>query len=177
MYCWKCGTKLDDNARFCSTCGTRLDEDLPVADPNAMPEQPVGVPTTEIRVSLNEPAKLPDWVMGTWRNHMGKLSRGRDDMYEELVITPTHLSIGNTTIDLEWRQEIDANYEVLEEETTHVTDYRSFNIKLYNANDSDLEGIVMHVHLNTSKTPYLSVEGHSKSGKLRGTLYPTHKVD
>lgn len=41
MYCWKCGTKLDDNARFCSTCGTRLDEDLPVADPNAMPEQPV----------------------------------------------------------------------------------------------------------------------------------------
>ena len=140
-------------------------------------EYTVGVPTTEIRVSLNEPAKLPDWVMGTWRNHMGELSRGRDDMYEELVITPTHLSIGNTTIDLEWRQEIDANYEVLEEETTHVTDYRSFNIKLYNANDPDLEGIGMHVHLDTSKNPYLSVEGHSKSGKLRGTLYPTHKVD
>ena len=144
-------------------------------------EYTVGVPTTQIRVSLNEPVKIPNWVMGTWRNHMGELGHGRDDMYEELVISPSHINLGNTYINSttngkpEWNLQIDADYEVLEGGETVVKDRSEYEIKLYNANDPDLEGIEMTVILNTNGNPWVAIDGYSKTGKLKGTLYPVSR--
>lgn len=40
MYCYKCGEKLDDDARFCTSCGTKVEEEPQAGEAPAVKEQP-----------------------------------------------------------------------------------------------------------------------------------------
>ena len=54
MYCGRCGTQNDDNARFCSECGA----DLSPVNPAAVPVQPVQ-PVQPIQPIQLAPAVVP----------------------------------------------------------------------------------------------------------------------
>ncbi len=54
MYCGRCGTQNDDNARFCSECGA----DLSPVNPAAVPVQPVQ-PVQPIQPIQPAPAVVP----------------------------------------------------------------------------------------------------------------------
>ena len=41
MYCVKCGTQLEDGAKFCSMCGTRTANTAPAVSPTHPPSQPI----------------------------------------------------------------------------------------------------------------------------------------
>lgn len=139
-------------------------------------EYTVGVPVTEIRVSLKEPAKIPGWVMGTWRDGMGELGKGRKEFYEELVITPTHISLGNTLPDLNWNVRFDADYELLDKE--RITEYHyDYKLKLFNTNDPDKEGQVLTLSVNTEPDQWLSTNGRTKSERSMGSISKMSKVE
>ena len=40
MYCYKCGEKLDDDARFCTSCGTKVEEEPQAGEAPAVKEKP-----------------------------------------------------------------------------------------------------------------------------------------
>ena len=143
-------------------------------------EYTVGVPVTEIRVSLKEPDRIPDWVMGTWESgNLGKYDYHLEGRYEEFVISPTHLSFSVIDPDNQRRTFVDCDYE-LKKSKHHVYDYNdtyddTYTLRLYNTNDPELEGGEGRLVINYRKQMRFDAY-YGENGYSHGNLTDMEKV-